>query len=158
MTMCKSERLIAIDFNPAAAARLRLRRDPPSTVSAVGADRTDKPGTATAEGIGRSSHQGLDKSRPLALARWPRRWETKADPHAAGRFTRSVATRSTFGAATVRATARCPLRLRVFRRRARDPRSSAPAPYRQRIASQSREPGIGPSVHYAAMPAQKHRS
>ena len=116
-----------------------------------------------------SSHQGLDKSRPLALvrfqvltlaenARWPRQWETKADPHAAGRFTRSVATHSTFGAATVRATARCPLRLRVFRRRARDPRSSAPTPYRQRIASQSREPGIGPPVHYAAMPAQKYRS
>ena len=63
-----------------------------------------------------SSHQGLDKSRPFARvrfqvltqaenARWPRQWETNADPHAAGRFTRSVATHSTFGAATVRATA-----------------------------------------------------
>jgi hypothetical protein len=39
------------------------------------------------------------------------------------------------------------LRLRVFRRRARDPRSRAPTPYRQRIALQSREPGIGPPVH-----------
>src|SRR5580700_1269116 len=136
--------------------------DPPSTVSAVGSAGTDKPGTAVP----------VIKdwtSRPLALvrfqvltlaenARWPRQWETNADPHAAGRFTRSVATHSTFGAATVRATARCPLRIRVFRRRARDPRSSAPTPYRQRIASQSREPGIGPPVHYAAMPAQKHRS
>jgi hypothetical protein len=91
-------------------------------------------------------------------ARWPRQLATKADPHAAGRFTRSVATHSTLGAATVRATARCPLRIRVFRRRARDPRSSAPTPYHQRIASQSREPGIGPPVHYAVMPAQKHRS
>ena len=60
---------------------------------------------------------------------------------------------STAGPATVRATARCPLRIRVFRRRARDPRSSAPTPYHQRIASQSREPGIGPPVHYAVMPA-----
>src|SRR5260370_19639527 len=60
--------------------------------------------------------------------------------------------------ATVRATARCPLRLRVFRRRARDPRSSAPTPYRQRIALQSRERGIGPPVHYAALAAQKYRS
>src|SRR4029077_7297821 len=41
--------------------------------------------------------------------RWPRQWETKDDPHAAGRFTRSVAIHSTLGAATLRATARCPL-------------------------------------------------
>jgi hypothetical protein len=46
------------------------------------------------------------------------------------------------------------LRIRVFRRRACDPRSSAPTPYRQRKGSQSREPGIGPPVHHAVMPAR----
>ena len=113
--------------------------------------------------VSESDSQRLDEKNfsrcPLVEnARWPRQGETKAGPHAAGQFTRSVATHSTFGAATVRATARCPLRLRVFRRRARDPRSTAPIPYRQRTASQSREPGIEPPVHYAAMPGQKHRS
>ena len=35
--------------------------DPPSTVSAVGAAGTDKPGTAIAELTGGPSHQGLDE-------------------------------------------------------------------------------------------------
>src|SRR6478672_432514 len=35
--------------------------DPPSTVSAVGAAGTDKPGTASADVTGGPSHQGLDE-------------------------------------------------------------------------------------------------